>query len=216
MDRGCQSRILSVVSDNHIIIAERYKGVTAPSTNYSIVRLDQAKSGISNVIDRLPTLSITSSENITDNTCYSDEIDMGYDSGECIITTVKNKIQDPLNAWTNDFVLGNSTIAKRGRNDFRLTAGQNSSFKLGDGRAYLVYTNNESLEESHNKKVVQFYIFVRSGKSYQVDNPDLMGRVYLLALSSESLDSSKNVISPFNNKDVVDIFELKGRPIIKM
>ena len=42
-----------------------------------------------------------------------------------------------------------------------------------------------------------------------------MGRAYLMVVAGETVDTSKNYMNPFSNKDVVDIFELVGRPIIR-
>ena len=129
------------------------------------------------------------------------------------MTSPKRKLQDPICAMTNDFKLGNES-AKRGRYDFRMTVSENPSFKLPYARPYIIYPEITSLTTGHNKKVYQFYIFIRSGKGYQ-DNSDLMGRAYLMVVAGETVDTSKNYMNPFSNKDVVDIFELVGRPIIR-
>lgn len=207
-------RILGVSSDISIILAEKYKEITALDNSYEIIRLDISKEIVSNIVDRLPSLSIVSTENITDYTCYSDDILSDY--GTLLFTESVSKLQDPLNAWVNDFTLGNSTVAKRGRSDFRLTVGDNTLFKVGEARSYIKYQDTDELTSGRNKKVYQFYLFVRSGKNYQVNDPDLMGKVYLLVIAGESISQTKNILNPFSNKDVVDIYELVGRPIIKV
>jgi hypothetical protein len=207
-------RILGVSSDISIILAETYKGITVLDNSYEIIRLDISKEIVSNIVDRLPSLSIVSSDNITDYTCYSDDILSDY--GTLLFTGSISKLQDPLNAWTNDFILGNSTVAKRGRSDFRLTLGDNTLFKVGSGRSYIKYRDTEELVSGRNKKVYQFYLFIRSGRNYQDNDSDLMGKVYLLVIAGESISQTKNILNPFSDKDVVDIYELVGRPIIKV
>ena len=209
-------RIIEKDSDGIIYISEAYKGTSSFVTgdDYEIIRMDIPDSMISNVVDRLPALSIVSTTDITDYTCYSDAMEMASDYGDTIMTSVKRKLQDPLNALTNDFYLGMS-VAKRGRYDFQMDpAGSNPLFKVGNGRPYLIYSEISDMPTGHNKKVYQFYLFVRSGKGYQA-NSDLMGKVYLMVVAGETESPTENIISPFFNRDVVDIFELVGRPIIR-
>jgi hypothetical protein len=205
-------RIVEVVSDTQLTLAELYLGATSIDSTYKIVRKDVPSDVVSNTVNRLPALSMESTVNITDYTCYSDYLDTNFDTE--LYTFAKRKLQDPLNAIINDFSLGLGTDAKRGRNDFQMTTGGNVSFKVGNGRPYLVYPDTWTLPAGHNKKVYQFYIFSRSGKGYQSDSGD-MGKVYLMVVASESKDDSSNKLNPFTNKDVVDIFELVGRPIIR-
>jgi hypothetical protein len=47
------------------------------------------------------------------------------------------------------------------------------------------------------------------------NNPDLLGKIYLMVIAGETIDSNRNYLNPFSDKDVVDIFELIGRPIIR-
>lgn len=205
-------RVVAVVSDTQLTIAEDYIGETTGAVYYRIVRKDTPYYVSSNTINRLPALSMVSTVDITDYTCYSDPLDAHLDVE--MITFAKRKLQDPLNAITNDFSLGLGTDAKRGRNDFQMTSGGNVAFKMGNGRPYLVYPDTWPLPAGHYKKVYQFYIFSRSGKGYQSDAGD-MGKVYLMVVASESKEDSDNLMNPFTNKDVVDIFELVGRPIIR-
>lgn len=206
-------RILSVTNDTSITLAQTYAGSTEGGASYEIVRMDIPDSVISNLVDRLPALSVISTENITDYSCYSDVMSTALDSGDIIMTSPGRKLQDPMCAVTNDFKLGN-TAAKRGRSDFRMTMSENPSFKIPYARPYLMYPSITALTSGHSKKVYQFYIFIRSGMGYQ-DNSDLMGRAYLMVVAGETVDTSINYLNPFSDKDVVDIFELVGRPIIR-
>ena len=215
-------RVLNVVSDTEITLCERYKGVSETITGYEITRFDICVGINSNTINRLPALSMLSSDNITDYKCYSDILLNGLDDFETLLTSAKRKLQDPLNASINDFTLGVNSGARRGRNDFRLTIEGNPAFKVGNGRPYVVYTetgyaepvNTTPSSNGHHKKVYQFYVFVRSGKGYQSD-PSLMGKIYLMVIAGETIDANRNYLNPFSDKDTVDIFELVGRPIIR-
>lgn len=206
-------KILEVTSDTILILSEVYRGETEETgVSYEIFRKDIPNSINSNVVDRLPALSVVSNTDITDYTCHSESLMTANDYGDLILASAKRKLQDPLCAYSNDFKLGNQ-VAKRGRSDFRMTISGNPAFKVGDGRPYVVYTNTSGVLEG-NKKVYQFYLFVRSGKNYQ-DSSDLMGRVYLMVVAGETIDGQKNYLNPFSNRDVVDIIELVGRPIIR-
>ena len=206
-------RILEV-SNTSLKISELYRGETETAMSYEIVRTGVPDSVVSNIVDRLPALSAESTTDITDYTCYSDTLSTGPEYGEIIMTSATRKLQDPLCAYANDFKLGNQTAAKRGRNDFQMTIAGNSVFKVGSGRPYLIYPDVSGLSEGRNKKVYQFYVFMRSGKDYQT-NSDLMGRVYLMVVAGETVGEERNYLNPFSDKDVVDIFELVGRPIIR-
>jgi hypothetical protein len=208
-------RILSVESDTGLTLAENYAEDSISSAVYQIIRLDVADSVISNVVDRLPALSVVSSGDITDYKCYSNPLTSGSDNGDLIMTSPKRKLQDPLNALTNDFILGSDTTAKRGRNNFKLTISGNAIYKVGEGRPYVAYNDVSILADPMHKKVYQFYLFIRSGKGYMENNPDLMGKVYLMVVAGETVDYEKNILNPFFDRDVVDIFELVGRPIIR-
>lgn len=216
-------RVLSVSTDTTLTLAESFEGSDVIDGEYELVRLDIPNSVVSNLVDKLPALSVVSSTDITEYTCYSDDL-LSYSlSSEYAIVsdylTVKalKKPQDPLSSITNDFMLGNSNTAKRGRNDFRLTINGNPAYKIGEGRPCLIYEGTAELPEEHNKKVYQFYVFQRSGKGST--SSDLMGKAYLMVVAgetkSESAGNTENMINPFFDKDVVDIFELVGRPIIK-
>lgn len=207
-------RVLEVTSDTSLIISEVYRGITEGDVDYLIIRFDIPASVNSNIVDRLPAYSVESSTDITDYTCYSDAISDTLGGNDTILTSARGKLQDPLCAYANDFKLGDQE-AKRGRCDFRMSIAGNPAFKVGNTRPYMIYSDVIGLiEEGHNKKVYQFYVFMRSGKDYHT-NSDLMGRIYLMVVAGETVDETRNYLNPFSNKDVVDIFELVGRPIIR-
>jgi hypothetical protein len=210
-------RILSVDFDTVLTLSENFMGTPDTEVLYEIIRMDVPASIVSNIVGRLPAFSAVSTSNITEYICYSDGLEAAVEYSDTIVTSAKRKLQDPLNALTNDFKLGEE-FAKRGRYNFQMTAGVNPVFKVGSGRPYLIYQETSEMPAGHNKKVYQFYLFMVSGKEYQVDpilDSSLMGKLYLMVVAGETIDSTKNYLNPFSNKDVVDIFELVGRPIIR-
>jgi hypothetical protein len=209
---------ITYVEDELLQISEVYKEVVETEeesgTTYEITRFDVPNSVISNIVDRLPAFSINSSEYIPDYSCYSDALESSSGPNDLINVSARNKLQDPLNALTNDYFLGQGTSAKRGRNDLKMTTGENPAFKVGSGRPYIIYPETPTIPTDHNKKVYQFFLFMRSGMNYH-SNPDLMGRLYLMVVAGETKDNTRNYLNPFSDKDVIDIFELVGRPIIR-
>jgi hypothetical protein len=182
--------------------------------NYEVTRMDVPNDNISNVVDRLPALNITSTslQDLVDYRCYSD-------SPEMILTTPRNKMQDPLNALVNDFMLGASSVSKRGRNNFLLTQGLNNIFKLSDTpRPQIYYDSVVALQAGHNRKVYQVYLLNQSAKGLIAGEADLTGRLYLMVVSGETkpVDPNEVFLNGFFDRDTVDIYEIVGRPIVKM
>lgn len=197
-------RIKEINDNNHLTLVEIYLEETVTNYNYEIVRFDVPNTNISNVTERLPASKIDSVDFITDYKCYSDnlsESDLGL-----IITNPRMIIQDPLEAPMNTFILGNS-VADKGKKNLEFT---NNNFKLAKKRPYIIYEKTMDLLVGHKKRICQFYLFERSGKDYY-NNGSLTGKLYLLALITESEGNSID----FSSDNVVDIFELIGKPIIK-
>jgi hypothetical protein len=197
-------RIEKVDSDTQLILTEIYLENTQLNSSYEIIRTDIPITNISNVIDRLPTYKINSTNRITEYKCYSDNL-TEYDKG-LILTQPKMILQDPLNATTNTFILGND-IVDRGRSNLEFI---DDTFKLITKKPYLIYEKTIDLPEGHKKRIYQFYLFERSGKDYFSDN-SLTGKLYLMVLTSEG---DNNTIDIFSD-NIIDIYELIGRPIIK-
>ena len=213
-------RILLVNSDTDITLAERFVGSVSGDNAYEIVRIDVPLDGVSNVVDRMPAYSISSSssDQIADYTCASDVLD-SYDAVQSLlISKPYAKDQDPMNTIPNDFKLGDSVIAKRGRNDISLSDGLNDIFKIsvdGKYRPYIKYRGLSTEVSGNGKKVYQIYLFSRSAKQYMAGKSDMTGRIYMVVLSGESVDTTQNALVPFYNYDTVDVFELINRPIWK-
>jgi hypothetical protein len=207
-------RILIVDSDTQLTLAEGYQE-TGITSSYEIIRLDVPNAGISNVLERLPALKITSASDadITAYKCYSDEI-LGSYGGGSVSTEPSQILIDPLNALVNDFKVGSNATAKRGRNNFLLTDTENPAFKYQNPRPYIYYDVDITLPSGHHKKVYQAYLFNRSAKEFVTGEADLTGRLYLMVVSGETAGSTA-FLNGSSNRDTVDIFELEGRPIIK-
>ena len=204
-------RILSVDSDVSLTLAELYVENTVISQPYSIIRMDVPDTNISNIFERMP------SYDSADYLGIGTDINTGILNTSIIETSVKSPLQDPLDSKVNDFQLGNtSPNTNRGRSNFALTAGANSSIKLGELTPYINYGTLGTWPSTNGyKKVYQSYLYNESyydGAYYR----DLTGRVYLFVISSETNQNTPNILlNGLSSNDTVDIFELKGRPIIK-
>lgn len=158
---------------------------------------------VSNVIGRLPTYDIE------DYKYNSDNMEFAGFTGPLRELDVSFPVQDFLDTIPNDFILGSSSKSgSRGR--FNLTLGSENQ------RVIMEYGNLDvALSDGGLKKVCQFYL-MRASNSPIAGDGDVTGRVYLVAVTSESgNDSLGNKIEGSTNKDSIDIFELCGRPIIK-
>jgi len=205
-------RILRVDNNTQITLAEPFAQSTALNVSYEIIRLDTPANNISNLIDRMPTYTIA------DYTGESTPLDIAQLSDASVYeTSPKVRRQDPLDTITNDFILGSSSKTNsRGRYNMSLTLGKNDSFKLGFKTPEIFYENSIGwTSASGTKKVFQAYLFnesiVTSGKAN-----DLTGKIYLLVIGSENSSSGpENKLTSISETDVVELFELEGRPIIK-
>jgi hypothetical protein len=221
-------RILSVVNDVALTLAEAFVGTGGTPVNYEISRLDVSHDNISNVADRLPALKITalSVDDLVDYKLYSDNLISGSVFFHGVsITEPRQKMQDPMNALVNDFVLGSSSSSKRGRNNFILTLGKNSTYKLSDTpRPQIIYDTAGTFNPSTPfvagaaVKVYQTYLFNMSAKGQITGESDLTGRLYLMVLSGETrpINPLETSLNGFFDRDTVDIYEIVGRPIVKM
>jgi len=204
-------RILSVDSDTQITLAETYVQDSV-STQYEIIRLDTPANNISNIIDRMPT------HTIEDYTGKSSPLNIvTLPEASFYETSPKVRIQDPLDTITNDFILGStSKTNSRGRYNFLLTLGKNDIFRLGVQTPEIFYENSTAWTSAlGTKKVFQAYLFndaiITSGKAN-----DLTGKIYLLVIGSENSSSGPETkLNNTSETDVVELFELEGRPIIK-
>jgi hypothetical protein len=70
----------------------------------------------------------------------------------------------------------------------------------------------------HAVKVYQAYLFNMSAKGQITGESDLTGRLYLMVVSGEtkSINPFETSLNGFFDRDAVDIYELVGRPIVKL
>jgi len=221
-------RILSVSSDISLTLSETFVGTGGVPVDYEITRLDVSHDNISNVVDRLPALKITalSSGDLVDYKCYSDNMVSGSILFHGLsMTEPRQKMQDPMNALTNDFVIGTDSTSKRGRNNFLLTMGKNTTYKLSDTpRPQIIYEASGVFDTEHPfgvghaVKVYQAYLFNMSAKGQITGESDLTGRLYLMVVSGETkpINPLETSLNGFFDRDTVDIYELVGRPIVKL
>jgi len=159
---------------------------------YTITALDKPSFSPSNIIDRFPALiadkdASANSESIS--TVITDE----YPTLE---SSIKIRIQDIMDQAPGTTVFG-VNAADRGRSAVTI-----ADAEFGIGSPGLKF---EKLDSSGAyQKTYQSYIF----------NDDNSGRLYLMVMASETDNTS---LSRFMNQDsqddVVDIFELPGRPL---
>jgi len=196
---------VETISNDYITISSPYKGTStgAAGVFYEIICLDESKSNISNIIDLMPTYSIND---------YYGECDLfeynGYDTSILEAVSI-SKLQDPLDAKPFDFNVGPSLSTSRGMPNFLLTLSTNDSFNLSYPRPHVVYLETV---DSNYKKVFQSYLFNK------IDDDSTNGILYMMIIgSSPELGSSDKVVylNSNSNKDIVDLFELYNRPIIK-
>jgi hypothetical protein len=215
-------RIASVDSDVDLTIVEQYRGAASPGTgeNYRVIRMDTPHDNISNVIDRMPSFKIIADnpEDLVDYHCYCDDLlTVAFDGG-FYYTRPLHKMQDPMVTVPNDFKIGDDGTSKRGRNNFKLTQGQNSIFNLTkEPRPRIFYNGTITLAGGHSRKVYQTYIFNRSAKDMISGQADVTGRLYMMVVSGESVpqDVLDTSLNGFFSYDTVDLFEIVGRPVVK-
>ena len=213
---GSYYKILNVSSDIGLTLSGRFVGVSGQYA-YEIVRLDTAKDGISNVVDRMPALNITAGSGIAAYQCYSEAMNFLIYEASLLMSAPKIKINDPLNAQVNDFMVGVGTSAKRGRNDISLTDSSNPVFKIftDKARPYLMYERVGSSLSDGYKKVYQIYLINRSALNFVTGESGITGRLYMAVISGEVPETIENKFNPFKDLDTIDVFEISGRPIWK-
>jgi hypothetical protein len=222
-------RYNTITGESTLTLAEKFNGVSSPvvpipGENYEIIRLDIPHENISNVVDRLPTYKIiaSNSDDLVDYSCDPsvEIVTAAGDFAGILVTNPLNHPHDPMNSIVNDFIVGSSSTAKRGRNDFQLSISGNPAFKLTNPARPIVSYAVASPAENKNLKVFQAYVFNRSAKSLIANDGDLTGRLYLMVISGEVRPSNRaagnNVLNGFYDKDTVDLFEIVGRPIVRL
>lgn len=204
-------RIISVDSTSQITLSGPFRDSSVISGNYTIYRLDMPLFGISNIIDRMPTYLVE--DYVGTGTPLSISGITGVQA-TMYETCPKVKIQDPLETITNDFGCTGIQYVGRGISNFALTLGKNDVYKLGNLTPYLIYETQPGWSSSNTKKVYQAYVF---NKSTDTTDHQLTGKLYLIIMSSESSNNTAStLLSAFTANDTVDIFELIGKPIVRV
>jgi len=185
--------------------------LVAPSSagdEYEIIREDVPSDNVSNTIDRMPTFLYE------DYKGESTLMTVSGVSSSFIYTDAVNYIQDPLKATPGTFVIGSASNlnnqTSRGVSDIILSSDPNdSNFQLSFKRPSIQYTT-VSTSGTIYKKVFQPYLYLKID-SNGVTKP------YMAVISSESKnDTVETKINNYTDKDTIDLFELIGRPLIKL
>jgi hypothetical protein len=195
-DATRQYLVTKINSDTEIIL-NATPVRTGTSESYKIVAKDRPSFNNPNIIDRFPTLDST-----LDTYSLSEKLTISYLNSPTIENKIAVRVQDITDIPSNFAEIGKSS-ADRGRNEIHFPEDQ---APLGLGNLGL---NFESLPAAEMltglKKTFQSYIL----------NKENSGRLYLMVVGSETdNDSQDNFFNPYSPKDVVDLFELPGRPLM--
>jgi hypothetical protein len=193
--------VKTIISDT-LIELESAVGESASNWPFTIEAPDLPMYGYPNIIDRFPALH-----------AYNDHSGNGellsFDSttiNPTLETRILNRAQDIMDVPAGNVQIGRDDDAERGRNMVYLSSGQYGTGALG--LRYETVKFDAALID-HYKKTYQSYVFNDEGK------------LYLMVVGSET----DNIIpgastdgtcwfNPFSTNDVVDLFEIPGRPLI--
>ena len=202
-------KIKSVISDT-LLEMETVTGVTSdPYSIFTFIAPDLPIYSYPNIIDRFPALHSYSDHSGNGEALYpsySSALD-SYVKNATLETKIIMRIQDVIDYPANSVEVGkNDDSVDRGRNMVYLSLGRYGSGALG-----LQYESVrfDVASVDHYKKTYQSYAL----------NSD--GRLYLMVVGSET----DNIIpamgtdgtcwlNPFSTSDVVDLFEIPGRPLV--
>lgn len=216
---GRKYRILSVTDDTHLLLADMFAEPDVTDF-YDVIREDTPVTGVSNVVDRLPSYYVTddTATYATDYTCMSASLSASVYDGQLLDWPPVMKSQDPLASSVNDFVVGAQTKTNiRGRYNLLLSSVVSPAYRLNPAfpRPHIVYQDLSVEPVSGRRKVYQVYLFARSAVGVIAGSRDMTGRLYLMVVSGETCTGTTNLLTTFSPVDTVDLFELVGRPVVK-
>jgi len=227
---GKNYRIASVVDDETLILYEIFVDSSTYGT-YVVTRKDVPSTGVSNVVDRMPSYYVTDSGGtyVTDYACDCDALKVGTYSGATGIEAVAyplltwgptTRSQDPMASKANDFMIGSQVKTNtRGRYNFILSTSGSPAYRLypDTPRAHIVYQDLYAPQTGGSRrKVYQAYLFARSAEDLVSGSTDVTGRLYMVVISGETCLDRQNLLTTFSAVDTVDVFELVGRPMIRV
>jgi hypothetical protein len=199
-------KIKNVISDT-VLELETKTGIT-DSVLMSIIAPDLPSKGYPNIIDRFPADDdfndhLGNSENLYPP--YTSALD-SLVSGPTLETRVVLRTQDIMDTPAGSVVIGRDASAERGRSMVYLPSGQ-----YGTGALGLTFESVrfDAASVDHYKKTYQSYALNDSGKVRMV----VVGSESDNVIPAATTDGTC-VFSPFSTKDVVDVFEIPGRPLI--
>jgi hypothetical protein len=194
-DATRQYLVTKINSDTEIIL-NATPVRTGTTESYKIVAKDRPSFNNPNIIDRFPTL-----DSALDTYSLSETLSTSYLNSPTIENKIAVRVQDITDIPSNFAEIGKSS-ANRGRNEIHFPE---DLAPLGIGNLGLNFESLPSIEMTGLKKTFQSYIL----------NKENSGRLYLMVVGSETdNDSQQNFFSPYTKKDVVDLFELPGRPLM--
>jgi hypothetical protein len=194
-------KIKNVISDI-LIEAETITGVVDPGVTVSIEAFDLPKYGYPNIIDRFPALHISNDHNGNGELLSFDSLT----KNPTLETKILSRTQDIMDVPVSDVQIGKNDAADRGRNMVYLSSGL-----YGTGALGLQY-------ESVKLDVATINHYKKTYQSYVMNNE---GRLYMMVVGSETdnvlpgaTTDGTCLFNTFSSDDVVDLFEIPGRPII--
>jgi hypothetical protein len=190
-----------------IVLSQPFKeGATAPDSvgnSYEILRKDASSDCVINTIDNMPSYIYE------DYKGGSVLMAVGSVSAKNFYVDALSKIQDPTNAVPGTFSLIKVGNTSRGGSDIILTEDQNdSNFSLAFKRPAIKYPSVSA--SNVYKKVFQPYLFLKI-------DADKVAKPYLAVITSGSKnDTTSTELYAYDKKDTIDLFELLGRPLIRL
>lgn len=188
-------RITSIVDANTLEIADE-PGFTG-SGAYTIRADDTPSFNQRNIIDRFPTFN-----DVNDASAMNDNIQYATSENHIVLDQRKVSGTQDIEYLQPDEVSYGDSTADRGRSTISI-----DSAPLGVGTLGSSYLSVDSAPDY--KKTYQSYLFNKNTDGTQ-------GRLYLMVTGTENDNNGASCFFDENSlTDVVDIFELPGRPIIK-
>ena len=194
-DKGREYVISSVDSSVVLRLENTIRSILGTTLPYTILQKDQPYFTQRNILDRLPMYDATTMDSSGQSYPIATAV---ADPAPVLETRIINRVQD----ITKDAVIGVNDVAPDGRGRSTIHMSEEDA-PLGNGNLGLKFENLTS-SGSGAQKTYQAYAF----------DKDSSGHLCLMVVGSESPQTSVTYLNEKSDRDVVDLFELPGRPII--
>lgn len=192
-----EASVIAAVADASVTLTEAYQGTSAVSSPFVITR-KESTTGTECVIDRLPDMGVNGVV-----AGYMGDSTPLQSNCPTVQVAQRSALQSPLDSKNSDVLVGAVSGAAQGRIGMLLTLQGNDAYYMRFATPAIKYG---TVEYAGYKKLYQGYVF----------NEADTGRLVLAIVASESQnDSGNNALIADRLVDVVDVFELVGRPLVK-